>query len=289
MHQNMVFKTYRDARDIARGNLDMSVCHHCGFVFNAAFDENKVSYDEHYDNTQCHSAHFLEHMDKMAQKALQDICKQGMKIVEVGCGKGDFLKKLVADTASYDSRGYGFDPTYVGPDSVMDGRVQFEKTFYGSDCTAIDADLVVSRHVIEHIKNPRDILNDVASGLKNAGNARICFETPDVTWIFKNKVIWDFFYEHCSLFTPYSLSLAFDRCGLDPGKVETVFGDQYLWITSHKEQLFKTPAPPDMTAYLAMVEAFESHYDHYLNDLAAFVQKQKNTGRWHYGGLAQSG
>ena len=39
----------------------------------------------------------------------------------------------------------------------------------------------------------------------------------------------DFFYEHCSLFTPAALQHALDRAGFEAANVTTVFGGQYLW------------------------------------------------------------
>src|SRR5206468_766444 len=40
---------------------------------------------------------------------------------------------------------------------------------------------------------------------------------------------WDFFYEHCSLFTAPSLALALERAGFAVTGVGHVFGGQYLW------------------------------------------------------------
>jgi hypothetical protein len=55
-------------------------------------------------------------------------------------------------------------------------------------------------------------------------------ETPDVEWILRNAVIWDFFYEHCSYFSPNSFVAAFNRAGFGDVKSTHVFGDQYLWV-----------------------------------------------------------
>lgn len=59
---------------------------------------------------------------------------------------------------------------------------------------------------------------------------KIFFETPCVEWILENGVLWDFFYEHCSLFTANSLTTAFQRVGFHVESVGKVFGGQYLWI-----------------------------------------------------------
>jgi hypothetical protein len=43
-------------------------------------------------------------------------------------------------------------------------------------------------------------------------------------------VVWDFFYEHCSLFTGHSLTTACEAVGFTVEEVRHVFGGQYLWL-----------------------------------------------------------
>jgi hypothetical protein len=84
--------------------------------------------------------------------------------------------------------------------------------------------------VIEHVPDPINLLRAIRQALIHSPQARVFFETPDVTWILHNRVIWDLFYEHCSLFTPDSLATAFERAGFAVESVRQVFGDQYLWL-----------------------------------------------------------
>ena len=99
-------------------------------------------------------------------------------------------------------------PPIVGPDIDCEGRAFFARRYYGPECADIRADVVISRHVIEHVPDPVALLKTVRLALVGSPHARVYFETPDVTWILKNRVIWDLFYEHCSLFTP---DFALDR------------------------------------------------------------------------------
>ena len=89
---------------------------------------------------------------------------------------------------------------------------------------------MVSRHVIEHVPRPLELLQNIKKALANASGARIFFETPCVEWILRNQVIWDFFYEHCSYFSAHSLTAAFCVAGFDVRDVTHVFGGQYLWL-----------------------------------------------------------
>ena len=229
VHQNLVLASQKEALKVVRGDLALTLCNDCGFVFNKEFDHSKLAYGVDYDNVQSHSSYFARYMVDLAEYLLREINVRSCRIVEVGCGKGEFLRLLVAHPG-YGNTGVGFDPSYVGPESDLDERLRFEGRFYDESCTDVPADVVVCRHVIEHVPQPLELLGSVRMALQNAHAPRIYFETPCVEWILRNRVIWDFFYEHCSLFSDFSLRLAFDRAGFAVHKVRHVFGGQYLWL-----------------------------------------------------------
>jgi hypothetical protein len=70
------------------------------------------------------------------------------------------------------------------------------------------------------------------AALERSPRAHVYFETPCVEWIFRNRVVWDIFYEHCSYFSAPSLSYAFARAGFSVREVKRVFEGQYLWLAA---------------------------------------------------------
>jgi SAM-dependent methyltransferase len=207
----------------------LAVCEQCGFVANTTFDPSKLSYGNNYDNDQTLSPAFGDYIRNLAHDLVTRRKIQNSKIVEVGCGNGRFLRELVAD-ASLGNVGYGFDPSYVGPASDLDGRLKLEPRFYDGSCSQVRADVVVCRHVIEHVAQPLELLAAIRRALVASPQARVFFETPCVQWIFRNQVICDFFYEHCSLFSSVSLATAFEAEGFRVLNIEHVFGEQYLFL-----------------------------------------------------------
>ncbi len=236
VHQNRTAATAAEARAMPRGDIALAACAACGFVFNRAFDPALPLYGPGYDNSQSHSAAFAAHLDGLARHLVEDCGVRGARIVEVGCGQGEFLRRLVTWRGAGNT-GVGFDPAYRGEETACGGALRFVRGFYGPGSANLPADVVVCRHVIEHVADPLALLRAVRAALTASPRARVFFETPDADWIFRNVVLWDVFYEHCSLFTAASLSGAFARAGFAVGGVRHVFGDQYLWLDA-------TPAGP---------------------------------------------
>ncbi|MEN9843785.1 MAG: hypothetical protein RLZZ612_1614 [Pseudomonadota bacterium] len=249
VHQNLLVDTSNAARAVTRGDLNFVICENCGFIFNQAFDFSRLSYHKNYDNTQSHSPVFTAYMDEIVDNMIYHKNIKNCNIIEIGCGKGDFIRKLISHPASRNV-GYGFDPSYIGPLHDINQRLNFRNCFYDEKCTDIVPDVVVCRHVIEHIAQPLTILKSVRSALAGSKNAKVFFETPCVEWILKHRVIWDFFYEHCSLFSAKSLRFAFERSGFIVDNIEHIFNGQYLWLeaTLADDVDFQTETPTDLIA-----------------------------------------
>ncbi|MEK4190990.1 class I SAM-dependent methyltransferase [Paenibacillus sp. FSL L8-0494] len=225
--QNLLINSLESAKQIVKGDLNILQCIDCGFVYNSSFDSDKVVYGSDYENTQSYSLYFEKYLNELTSNLVNKNGVRNLNVVEVGCGKGIFLRKIVEAGNNY---GYGFDPSYIGPDVELDGKLRFEKRLYDEECVHIKADVVICRHVIEHISEPLVLLKTIRKALIHSPNARVFFETPCVEWIFNNKVMFDFFYEHCSYFNKSSLAKAFELAGFEVVNIEHLFNGQYMWL-----------------------------------------------------------
>ncbi|HUG68353.1 MAG TPA: hypothetical protein VMM76_11410, partial [Pirellulaceae bacterium] len=104
----VLYDTPEEARQAPMGRIHLSYCADCGFVFNRAFEPEKVRFQPGYDASLVHSNVFREYMGLVAKRLIERYDLQGRNIIEVGCGEGYFLQ-LLANLGG--NHGVGFDPT----------------------------------------------------------------------------------------------------------------------------------------------------------------------------------
>jgi 2-polyprenyl-3-methyl-5-hydroxy-6-metoxy-1,4-benzoquinol methylase len=149
-----------------------------------------MEYGQQYDNSQTFSKYFESYLSELVNILVTNHGVKNCNIVEVGCGKGLFLRKLIANK---DWNNFSFDPTYVGPEEDFNGRLKFQKTFFDKTSNISKIDIVICRHIIEHISNPVDFLKSIKDTFPNNSKIKFSFETPTIKWILRNKVFWDFY------------------------------------------------------------------------------------------------
>ena len=225
--QNVLWPTRAGARAQPAGRMEMALCAGCGFVWNRAFDAALVSYGPGYVNTQTASPAFRRYQAGLARRFTAAVGKGPARLLEIGCGDGWLLKKIVA--ASPLVRGHGLDPAYLGPARPAGGRLRLERRAFAPGTKLPPADLVICRQVIEHIADPVAFLRALRAAL-GGRRTRVYFETSGLRWILQHRAVWDFFYEHCVFFSAATFKRAFAEAGFRPVRTWNDFGGAYLWI-----------------------------------------------------------
>ena len=111
------------------GEVRLVFCEVCGFIHNAAFDRCLVEYSARCEETQGFSPHFRSWHEGLARRLIDRYSLRDKKIIEIGCGKGEFLA-LLCELGK--NRGIGFDPAYI-PERSASGsanRIHFISDFY---------------------------------------------------------------------------------------------------------------------------------------------------------------
>ena len=211
VQQNRVYSTAQEAVDCPKGNVLLVQDEETGIVYNLAFRPELVIYDQNYQNEQGCSRIFQQHLYEAARIVQRHFGKKS--ILEVGCGKGTFLKIL----RSMGFKAVGVDPAYEGEEAYV-----VKEPF--SPSLGITGEAIILRHVLEHVPNPLRFLESIAAA--NDGKGLIYIEVPCLDWICDHKAWFDIFYEHVNYFRLSDFSRMFGRI-IESG---WCFGGQYLYL-----------------------------------------------------------
>ena len=149
-------------------------------------------------------------------------------MVELGCGKGDFLVELCQTT---NARGTGYDRSYEG--GITDERVTFVRDYMSPE-NQTEFDFFVVRHVVEHLVDPYEFLVELraACGRKPV---RGYVEVPDAIYDFERSP-WNCHYPHVSYFSATALYRLGIRAGFGLLRLVRSFEGQYLSPGARRER-----------------------------------------------------
>lgn len=235
VHIGLQWPSREAARNCPRGELELVFCQQCSFIANLAYDPARLEYAREYDNTLHFSPFYQEYARSVADRLVKRYRLYGKEIIEIGCGRGEFLS-LLCELGN--NRGVGFDPgcDESEGDATGKGQVAFIKDFYSERYADYRGDLVCSRYVFEHVPEPVEFLAEVKRATGDRRDSIVYFEVPNVSFVLRDLSVWDLIYEHCSYFSRGSLAQAFVACGFEVVELAEGYGGQQLGIEARPGQ-----------------------------------------------------
>ena len=225
---NILWPSKEEATSVRRVDITLAFCSHCGHIFNPNFDPALMDYSQVYENSLHFSPRFQQFAETLAMELVARHALHDKTIIEISCGKGDFLQMLCAVGSN---RGYGFDPSYVGDLTVQagTGKITFIQDFYSEAYANYPADFLCCRHTLEHIEEPNAFLRMVRATIGEQ-QLPVYFEMPNALFTLRDLAIWDFIYEHCGYFSADSLRYLFQQHGFQVTDVQPTYEGQFLYI-----------------------------------------------------------
>ncbi len=284
---NVLHKTVESARQAPVGDIQLGYCHACGMIYNVAFDPQRARYAEGYENSLHGSPHFQAYAEQVARRLVQKYSLHDREIVEIGSGRGEFLDLLCRYGNNH---GVGYDPSAPDEVCVVPGR-SFRILQEGFSEASIreNAGLICSRHVLEHLAQPGELVSQLAAAAAKSG-AAIYLEVPNGLWTLRDLGIWDIIYEHCSYFVSSSLRALLESSGLPEARIYEAFHGQFLAAESPgaaEENGERTHMDTELRELGPLVERFRERYqervDYWRGELEQFEAEDKGVAVWGAG------
>jgi len=286
----ILLQTPEEAKAYPRGDIDLLFCNHCGFIFNEAFNASLTEYSGRYEETQGFSGTFNKFHRELAQRLIDQYDLHGKDVLEIGCGKGEFIT-LLSELGN--NRGVGVDPGYRDDRDLGEAasNVTFVKDFYSEKYADYHADFVCCKMTLEHIKDTGKFLATVRRAIADQEETIVFFQIPDMTRILTQCAFEDIYYEHCSYFSAGSLARLFRASGFDVLDVSTEYENQYLTIEAkpsvRSRKKTTLPQEDDMAFLREQVASFphrcKRKLDEWRHRLAKFAEKGEKVVLWGSG------
>lgn len=218
--QNRFFSTRQEAGNFPLVPLEIGLCECCGHIH--VGKESVVEFDESYNNEQGGSKIASAHIADVVEHLTTHLSDRGAKIVEIGCGRGEFLGML-AQRGYTDIRGY---------DPVAGGQSEYISNTYWKGASDSDIDLFVLRHTLEEIPDLHSFVEEVAASLSPQG--RVYCEITSADRVAAQFDAFSIYPECSNIFSLKSLTLLFRKFGIELEAVWSFFDGHWVGYLGRK-------------------------------------------------------
>ena len=246
-------------------------CPKCTHVWNRSFSYEAIPYKSNPNRMFNKGAIWQGHLAKTRDAILSHL-PSSPTFIDIGCGEGHFVRGI-SEACQGLGRFIGFDPSTSAEAGL---GVEFHGRYFDPlrDMEIFSPDAVAIRHVLEHLTNPAQLLEELAWGSFRTNKPCWLFaEVPCIDRVFTSGRLADFFYEHVSHFTTESfqrlLARAGDIVGLDHGyNGEVIYALVKLHVPAALSERAKST-----DAFASQAEVSRKKIQSQLEDL--FVSQQK--------------
>lgn len=222
----------RNSKQDLTGTLDIVRCNSCSHIFNQSVDPEIIAkiYAQEYSA----SLPVSETIKRRFRDIVKNIVGKGglsSKVVcEIGASDFTFCEMLLEAEAS---RVIAFEPSlcfHTTNPKITHVQDYLKQEYIDKYFSKID--LIVIRHVVEHLIDPMAILETFGKNMKVG--SKLYIEVPDVNDVIEKKRVYDFFYDHVSYFNPELLQRILVSFGYKILQVSHLVDGQHFGVLAEK-------------------------------------------------------
>lgn len=200
------------------------ICDNCIHISNEGASRLKIKYSsDDYVTKKAVSRIMSDNLRQIADFICPDDISNS-KILEIGSGAGEIAKwfsEKAKRVVTVDPSIYGYDD-----DKIIHYQESFSKDFVSKINDRFD--LIIARHLIEHMEYPYDFLTSCKILLNQTG--KIYIEVPDLENTLETNRIIDFFNDHIQHFSKNSMRFLINKIGFRECKISNWLNGAHFGI-----------------------------------------------------------
>jgi len=182
------------------------------------------------------------------------------KILEVGCGRGEYLKLM----QQFNIDAYGIEHNSTAVNICQETNLKVSCEYLDKEEQQLgdgpfDAFMILN--FLEHIPDPNLTLRAICNNLK--ADAVGLIEVPNFDQTLKQKLFFDFIADHLFYFTEETLRFVLQLNGFEVLEINTVWHNDLLSATVKKRSLVD-------------VDAFQKTFETFRHEILSFLEKYRN-------------
>lgn len=216
--------TSTEAIQTDRGEIVLASCQRCGAVQNAGalpLHAGVVEFGRR--GAPIVDARLREYQQALAQQLVRGRNLDDADVVELFAGSGELLRAIASRCTA---RCIGFAASNKSREQPLPNLRLINDTYSLLRFEACHADLVISRHVLEHAWCPIGAVLDMRSALRSSGHFYV--QVVHADHALQGREVWDLNPERRTYFTPQTLERLLRDGGLAPTKIYSALGGRLL-------------------------------------------------------------
>lgn len=234
-------------------DLELVECSGCGLM---QLSNGPVPYYKNVVRASAISAEMVAFRQRQFRSFLERFSLCGEKVLEVGCGRGEFLSILRQSGAD----AYGVEFSQASVDHCVSKGLKVQKAFFPGD-TASLCDTPFSAFLIlnflEHLPEPVEALKQIGAMLKVSGVGLV--EVPNTARMLRGNIFSELVADHLLYFTRETLAKTLASSGFEVLECEEVWHEAIISATVRKR------TRTDFSSFHESRARLESEIDEYLH------------------------
>ena len=212
-------------------NLNLYQCSNCGLV---QFDCEPVEYYKKVIRAGGETSTMINLRHEQYEKFINQFNLTGKKIIEIGCGKGEFLK--VWNDFDVDAMGIEYNSDLV--ELANNNGLNVKQFFVDNEKSIIPDgpfDAFCQFNFLEHQPYPNEMIKGIYNNLKDNGVGLVT--VPSLEYILKYNGYYELIRDHIAYYSKETLSLLFQKNGFEIISISTVNRDTHEIIVRKRSKI----------------------------------------------------